>query len=67
MARTKLEDVAGLGFDPRFGQLDTRGMPGIEEQGEETFVDDRFTKPHSRFSADQILGSSPQEHLALAR
>jgi hypothetical protein len=39
---TKLADVTGLGFDPRFGQLDTRGMPGIEEQREESWVDDRF-------------------------
>jgi hypothetical protein len=57
MAKTKLENVTGLGFDPLFGQLDTRGMPGIEEQREETFVDDRFggLVNESRFSLRQAL------------
>ena len=75
MAKTKLQDVTGLGFDPRFGQLDTRGMPGIEEQREETFVDDRFggLVNESRFSLRQALtdmaekdGSDPEVARVLA-
>src|SRR6266849_5467726 len=31
-----------LGYDPRFAQLDTRGLPGFDEQPEESFIDDRF-------------------------
>lgn len=42
MAKTKLQDVTGLGYDSNFAQLDTRGMPGLVEQAEESFIDDKF-------------------------
>jgi hypothetical protein len=75
MAKTKLENVTGLGFDPNFAQLDTRGLPGIEEQREESFVDERFggLVNESRFSLRQALtdmaekdGSDPEVARVLA-
>jgi hypothetical protein len=42
MAATKKAEISGLGFDPQFGQLDTRGLPGFDDAPEQSWTDDRF-------------------------
>ncbi len=57
MAKIKLENVTGLGYDPRFAQLDIRGLPGLNEQPEQSFVDEEFggLVNESRFSLRRAL------------